>query len=403
MARRKKLPSAERLLITDFGPIRKAEIEVRDLTDFIGPQAAGKSLAAQCLSFMRGMEDLQVPASVAWAGDEEALPPGPFEAIFSSLRWWLGRRRITELGAGSLIQLRDQQIQWLGPDDGKLSPSLKLRVQKWLLSRKKPLAASALPDDIYIPAGRSLYSFLPSDQMQAPISAGLVWPGSVHQFYGLLGAVLERFRQAGGWPVAIAPGADLLQQMEQVLKGRLYFSKQNAVLLSVRSRSPFMKKRLGLRPVNLAAGQMELWPFWTILADLFSREELDLPCFYFEEPEAHLHPGAQRDLMQVVASLVNQGMRFVITTHSPYVLHVLNNYLMAHQIIEAGRRLPAGIDKRVRLSPDQVAVYHFSEEGMARPLMDAESGLIEAADLDDVAAKLNASFSEMLDRMGDRG
>ena len=48
----------EHLIIRDFGPIREAKIAVRDLTILVGPQATGKSLAAQALYFLREVDAL---------------------------------------------------------------------------------------------------------------------------------------------------------------------------------------------------------------------------------------------------------------------------------------------------------------------------------------------------------
>ncbi len=48
----------EQLIIRHFGPIKEANIELRSLTTFVGPQATGKSIAAQLLYFFRGIEEL---------------------------------------------------------------------------------------------------------------------------------------------------------------------------------------------------------------------------------------------------------------------------------------------------------------------------------------------------------
>ena len=47
---------SEKLIIRNFSPIKEAHIELRDLTVFVGPQATGKSLAAQSLYFLRRYE-----------------------------------------------------------------------------------------------------------------------------------------------------------------------------------------------------------------------------------------------------------------------------------------------------------------------------------------------------------
>ena len=44
-----------------------------------------------------------------------------------------------------------------------------------------------------------------------------------------------------------------------------------------------------------------------------------------EEPEAHLHPGAQADIAVVLARLVRAGVKVIITTHSDWLLEEIGN------------------------------------------------------------------------------
>jgi hypothetical protein len=69
----------ERLEIDHFGPIKKAVIDLRDLTVFVGPQATGKSLAAQCVYFLRRYETLLLQ-----------LQDTPSQATGAALESWFG-------------------------------------------------------------------------------------------------------------------------------------------------------------------------------------------------------------------------------------------------------------------------------------------------------------------------
>jgi hypothetical protein len=149
-----------------------------------------------------------------------------------------------------------------------------------------------------------------------------------------------------------------------------------------------------LRPATIAAEQMEIWPFWALVESGHVLEEPHTQV-YFEEPEAHLHPGAQRSVMEIVANLVRQGVRFLLTTHSPYILHAVNSFLMAQKALDAGQALPADVPQETALRSEQVAVYRFSSDGNVYDIMDAEAGLIAEDELSRVAGDMGDIFTRL--------
>ena len=55
-----------------------------------------------------------------------------------------------------------------------------------------------------------------------------------------------------------------------------------------------------------------------------------------EEPEAHLFPVAQKALIELLVLMTNHlpESQLIITTHSPYVLTIINNLLFASRVID---------------------------------------------------------------------
>ena len=74
--------------------------------------------------------------------------------------------------------------------------------------------------------------------------------------------------------------------------------------------------------------------------------------FIIEEPEAHLHPEAQRDISGTLAWLVDAGVYVLATTHSDYILEQISNYVHAQEIESKN-----GMQK---LSKEKISVYFFN-------------------------------------------
>ena len=75
-----------------------------------------------------------------------------------------------------------------------------------------------------------------------------------------------------------------------------------------------------------------------------------------EEPEAHLHPGAQADIAVILARLVRAGVRVIITTHSDWLLEEIGN-LTLEGLIEEQTNGPASW-----LLPEEVGAWHFQKD-----------------------------------------
>ena len=79
-----------------------------------------------------------------------------------------------------------------------------------------------------------------------------------------------------------------------------------------------------------------------------------------EEPEAGLHPKAQKDMAGILVALVKAGVNVIITTHNETLLQEISNYRMAEKVPEKKRKKI--MKNSLSLSEDELAVYSFKKE-----------------------------------------
>ena len=75
-----------------------------------------------------------------------------------------------------------------------------------------------------------------------------------------------------------------------------------------------------------------------------------------EEPEAHLHPGAQADMAIILARLVRAGVKVIITTHSDWLLQEISNLTLEGLLKDKTDQPPSW------LLPEEVGVWHFQKD-----------------------------------------
>ena len=81
--------------------------------------------------------------------------------------------------------------------------------------------------------------------------------------------------------------------------------------------------------------------------------------FIIEEPEADLHPLHQTTLARCLVDLVRSCVYVLISTHSPYLMEQIGNYLQAGRVSDK-TNLPDGNNRYVKR--DELAVYSFEHE-----------------------------------------
>ena len=101
-----------------------------------------------------------------------------------------------------------------------------------------------------------------------------------------------------------------------------------------------------------------------------------------EEPEAHLHPGAQADIAVILARLVRAGVKVIITTHSDWLLQEIGNLILEGLIDEKTDEQPSW------LRPEEVGAWHFQKDEPVKEIAFHPRKGFSPKDYQDVAERL---------------
>ncbi len=116
-----------------------------------------------------------------------------------------------------------------------------------------------------------------------------------------------------------------------------------------------------------------------------------------EEPEAHLHPGAQTEIALTLAGLVRAGVRVVVTTHSDWLLKEIANLIRIGDLKRKGAPKVEAMSPTHWLLPEEVGTWWFQKDGRVKPIPFDPTEGIEPRDYEDVADKLYDSSVNLQD------
>ena len=276
------------------------------------------------------------------------------------------------------------------------------------------MLASAVVPGIVGPVSRPAY-YLPADRagvMHAHHVAvrGLIasasrsvrsGDSSIPLISGVLGDFLEQL-------VALASSSahgeskgddDLALRMERVLlRGTVRVERSKIEYPSFVYRPDGWKKDLPL--MNASSMVTELAPVVLYMRHIVRPGDL----LIIEEPESHLHPAMQVELVRQLAAAVKTGIRVLIATHSEWVLEELANLVRLSELSEENR---TGIEfADLELCPEEIGAWLFERGSkdsgsVVREIpLDVESGTFPAG-FGLITEDLYNRWAEISDRIGE--
>lgn len=440
----------QKIIIKNFGPIKDAEIVITPLLVLIGEQATGKSTIAKLIYFFKTLSNDVLNHYLEYTGSEISFPKDlisvtreKFFDYFGStsffgnftITYYYKRSRSIKL---SLTNDRNLNVQlstsfFRGIATSSLNEIFLFRQMNMkstnqtldnLLSRRLEFSyirrLAKLIHDLfdfnytnllYIVAGRnatigysSYYDSLLALNLQkqkenlgSNAKEQTIDETLMLDFLQRVSKMRQLMNKFGDFEGIIKTTYDDKKEVlntaysfvQKVIKGTYLSGKDEKIKLD-NGKFVYLK--------NSSSGQQESM---RILQDAFIEIYSDNNIFrIIEEPEAHIFPEAQMYMLELLAMLLNnkEENQMIITTHSPYVLTVINNLMYAYKV---GQKNPekAGeiVNKHSWLAPEKVNAYMLTAANGAERIIDDELGMIKAERIDEVSRTLNEDYDKLLD------
>lgn len=421
----------EKLVIENFAGLKHIDIEIKKINILIGLQASGKSVIAKVLFYCKGLID-DIFSQGINLKDKRELDrelKKKFEIYFPLdslgnqdflIRYCIGEEYI-EIKAGSnpksklLINYSDfyknsfYKIKKFSKkirenmheiNDYEISDKMFSRMNMIFEFKKlfldeisKNIGEECSFDQLFIPAGRSFFAHLQNTIFSLISENSKIDPFLVD--FGEYYDTVKNFVR--------------IKNRKEDTSGFKIDSIKNRILLGTYTRvddQDYLTMNDGrqVQLSNCSSGQQEALPLIVILESIpFFHRGFTGQSVYIEEPEAHLFPTSQKDIVDLIATVYNfrkERMQFFITTHSPYILTSFNNLLQAGVLAKDDpsnvSRITKIIPKNCWLNGDDIAVYSLSD-GICHNIISSETGLINAEIIDSVSEDLAIQFDRLLE------
>jgi energy-coupling factor transporter ATP-binding protein EcfA2 len=411
------------LNIKDFSCIKSAEIKFNRLTVLIGPQASGKSVICKLSYFFIEMISMQNEFIATGRSFilykefvnkkfSEWFPPSAwgdkkFSIEFVAGSYKVTLNRITYAKKVSLdYRLKFSQefqndyeamVALVSKQQAKVKDAHAYDFEREYEMRQvvRKYASALMGKDFvdhqfFIPAGRSFFTSI--GKAVAAFEQGRVLDPLIIRF-GRLFASYKDFGRSRRYFREDSKEWGIDERFAKLLGGKLIVSGEEESVLCPDGR---------LIPLStLSSGQQELLPLVTVLPNVIDRGAKQ--SIYIEEPEAHLFPSSQSELIEIFTTFLSRagaGTDLIMTTHSPYVLVKVNNLIKAGQLGRSNsqlkRRLVTEIvDRHAWLGANAVSAYAI-KDGVVESIVDKD-GLIDADYLDGVSGELSREFMRLLE------
>lgn len=379
----------ERLVVKNFGPITDLDIEIRPLTIFIGTQGSGKSTVSKLLTICR------------------------------DIKWWLQilkeedvTKPFVDFGINEYFQ-NDSCFSYFIDDDEELKYEKGKFSLKIHGKRKKETSIKALA---YLIAQSSVSVLgeegMSKENLSDPHTINFLKANSRMGLYilaerNLVGNLSDSLASIMLHQIPLSN--PLLEYMSMFEKAKKEFSTYDIPFFGVKFVKKESKERIELinksKDLPLSACSSGLQSALPMLMVIDYALKTDcFNSFVVEEPEQNLFPENQREVLGFFATRLrnDQERKFVLTTHSPYLLSCLNVLMLAYKLHgheEIRKQVEGIVNPNFAVNPEKVAVYSLDPSADNKPycrsLISEKTGFVSVNELDSVSEIIGDDFDRL--------
>lgn len=384
----------EHLIIRNFGPIENVELKLKKINVFIGEQGVGKSTIAKLYSCM---QDIFLHFLILFDDNQNKI-----KAVFKRYgiqSYFLADTYIEfHTIAGFVVKYEEGKFKISHPKYNE--EQMKMFVIELLKDslehsfsgagfsmdadfddlpdKEKEIVVSNMRTSFYIPAERSLVGCV-SNSLYSMIAAKIPLPKMLLEY-------LSFFEKA----------KNEYHEYEVPFLGLTFQASKDEDKILIGDKEIDFKYS--------SSGIQSIVPMLMVVD--YCLKQNYFCSFVLEEPEISLFPTNQLELVRFIISKINQEKgieNLIITTHSPYILSILNVSILAGKILdmnpELSNELATVLKPEYHLLPSDIEVFslgkHINGSVECQSILDSSTGLIKGNYLDAVSSIISDDFNQL--------
>lgn len=381
----------EKLIVKNFGPIKEAEIDLTKYVVFIGDTSTGKSVLAKLIAIFKNSSFKQLYLNKnkliekldefnSNFLDEKTIIK--FESSEVVIQYHDSEFSITDRKTNQQIPL-----DHYNKENSKLFIELFKNIFQALdensevdiqenINIESYLQKISFDTPIYVPAERIIYSMVSgaiSGLVSNNVALAKCYKDFASKFEVARKKISEKDYENFGFRYKFNDNSDYIE---------------------------FNGKKINLS--QSSSGIQSLIPLLLVLDNELSQSVPNIAnTIVVEEPELNLFPIKQKKIIEFIVEKVNfSNSSMIITTHSPYILSVLDTLILAKNTYNEHLNLKVEINSIITESKwinyDDISVYEVRNDGTVHSIKNEEFKSIDANAIDSVSDIISEEYDKLI-------